>query len=269
LYEVMSYDRWGRWQPISWEKRVEINAQVPLNRTAAITSFCFGDLDGKPTGTIDASTLLKYAADNERVDTAVRNKFGHYLQYFTAGKLASWESDALGSVALILLLDVFPRKMFRGTRRQFSYDPEAQRIALNTIQNFWDQIQNPVLRMIVLGPLRNSESLEYQQAAQKYFDDILETFPTHGNSGFVRSSRNLFDLSLAAIQKFGRFPDRNELLGRPSKVEEVKSLYDGTVMNGTYELIRSERMRIAGWEGSQRKKGAARVRNAVTGTEFV
>lgn len=265
----MSYDRWGRWKPVDWEKRVNVNQQVPLNRTAAITQFCFGDLDGRTDGNLDNTALLRFATKSERTDTAVRNKFGHYLQYFTAGKLKDWESDPLGVVALCVLLDVFPRQMFRGTRRQYSYDPEAQRIALAAIKNgIYDQIQNPVLRMIVLGPLGHSENMDYQEFAQKLFDALLAGFATHGNVGFVRSTRATFDLQFGAIKTFGRFPDRNELLGRPSKTEEVKSLYDGTVMNSNFELVRSERMRIAGWESSGRKKGAARVKSAVMGTVF-
>jgi len=272
LYEdgVMSYDRWGRWQPVSWEKRVEVNKQVPVNRAAAITAFCFGDLDGDASSKVDSTALIKLTVGGERLDTAIRNKFGHFLQYFTANKLTDWEGDALGAVALTVLLDIFPRRMFRGTRRQFAYDPEARRVAINAIKNgLYDSIGSPVLRLILLGPLRNSEDIKLQEFAKALFDQILVDFATHPNIGIIRSSQFLFDLSLAAIKKFGRFPDRNELLGRPSKVEEVKSLYDGTVMNGEYELKRSERMRIAGWESSGRKKGAKRVQHVVTGTELI
>jgi len=253
----MSYDRWGRWKAVTWERREARRGTVPVNRADGILDFIFGDLDGSSGEKVDAipaAKLIKYNQNNQKNDTALRNRFGHFLQYFTANKLVDWESTPKGVLALVLLLDVFPRKMYRGTRRMYAYDSEAERIVLQALQNgIYDQISNPVLRCICLGPLRNSETVANQEGAKKLYDEILQEFPTHGNIGWVRSNEFIFERSLEAIKRFGRFPDRNELLGRPSKTEEVKALYDGTVMNSNGELKRSDRMKIADWGNINRK----------------
>lgn len=254
----MSYDRWGRWKPVTWERVEARRGTVPVDRADGILDYTFGDMDGSSGEKVDSipsAKLIQFSQNNQKNDTALRNRFGHFLQYFTANKLVDWESTPKGVLALILLLDVFPRKMYRGTRRMYAYDAEAERIVLQALQNgIYDQIASPVLRSIFLGPLRNSESLVNQQGAKKLYDEILAEFPTHANVGWVRSNEFKFTRALEAIRRFGRFPDRNELLGRPSKTEEVKALYDGTVMNSNGDLKRSDRMKIADWGDVKRSK---------------
>lgn len=247
----MAYNRWGRWKAVTWEKREARRGTVPVDRADAVLDYMFGDLDGSSGNKVDsipAAKLVKLSQNSEKTDTAVRNRFGHFHQYFTANKLVDWESTPKGVIAMVVLLDHFPRKMYRGTRRQYSYDGEAQRIVLQALQNgIYDQIQSPVLRTILLAPLRNSESIVNQKGGKKLFAEILAEFPTHPNIGWVRSNEFLFERSYDAIERFGRFPDRNDLLGRPSKTEEVRALYDGTVMNSNGELKRSDRMKIENW----------------------
>lgn len=252
----MAYNRWGRWKPVTWERREARRGTVPVDRADAVLDYMFGDMDGssgvKQDG-IPAAKLVKLSQNSEKTDTAVRNRFGHFHQYFTANKLVDWESTVKGVVALVVLLDHFPRKMYRGTRRQYAYDDEAQRIVLQALQNgIYDQIQCPVLRTVLLAPLRNSESMQNQNGAKKLFAEILAEFPIHANIGWVRSNEFLFERSHSAISRFARFPDRNDLLGRPSKVEEVRALYDGTVMNSNGELKRSERMKMTDWDAVDR-----------------
>lgn len=216
-----------------------------MNRAVSITDFVFGDLD---SDSFSAAKLIRLQSGSEKNDAAVRNRFGHYLQYFTAAKLGDWESTPLGVIGLCILLDVFPRQMFRGTRRQYAYDSEAQRVIVSALENgIYDQIKNPVLKCILLGPLRNAEDINLQRTGYNLYLRILEEYATHPNIGWVRSNGHMFEKSFKAIETFGRFPDRNELLGRNSKTEEVRALYDGSIMNSNFECKRSDRMRIANW----------------------
>ena len=131
------------------------------------------------------------------------------------GELDSWAGDADGALALLILLDQFPRNAFRGTARMFESDAKARRIARGAIEAGFDQGVEHDLRNFFYLPFAHSENLADQ-------DRCVELARELGGEE-LRYAIIHRDI----IEKFGRFPHRNEALGRATTPEERKFLAGG------------------------------------------
>jgi uncharacterized protein (DUF924 family) len=149
-------------------------------------------------------------------DQEVRTKFGATHETAATGSLSAWEATPLGTLALLLLLDQFPRNMFRGTPRAFATDPLARSIARRALERGFDEQVNKELRSFFYLPFMHSEELADQERC-------LALYQALGNEEGIKYAK----LHLDAIKRFGRFPHRNEILGRPSRPEEVAYLEGG------------------------------------------
>jgi len=136
------------------------------------------------------------------------------------GRLEDWRNGPRSCLALVLLLDQFPRNMFRGTARAFATDPKARELSRHAIESGFDRALSPLMRMFLYLPLEHSENLDDQLdsvrlscalAAENHdYSEILEHAEQH----------------LEIIRRFGRFPARNRALGRQSTQEEMDFLKD-------------------------------------------
>jgi uncharacterized protein (DUF924 family) len=134
------------------------------------------------------------------------------------GRLGDWKNEPRSCLALVLLLDQFPRNMFRGTARAFATDPKARELSRNAIASGFERELTPLMRMFLYLPLEHSENLDDQLesvrlscalAAENHdYSEILEQAEQH----------------LEIIRRFGRFPGRNRALGRQSTQEEMDFL---------------------------------------------
>jgi uncharacterized protein (DUF924 family) len=149
-------------------------------------------------------------------DQEVRAKFLATHETAAAGSLSAWEATPLGTLALLLLLDQFPRNMFRGTPRAFATDSQARSIARHALEHGFDAQVSKELRTFFYLPFMHSEELADQERC-------LALYQALGNEEGIKYA----DLHLDAIKRFGRFPHRNEILGRPSRPEEVTYLEGG------------------------------------------
>jgi uncharacterized protein (DUF924 family) len=134
-----------------------------------------------------------------------------------AGLLAHWQRQPGECLALILLLDQFPRNMFRGTARAFATDALALAAAQRAVAGGFDRSMQPVERMFVYLPFEHAESLEEQAKARELTKPLAE-FPETADA--YRYAVLHHDI----IARFGRFPHRNAPLGRVSTPEEAKFL---------------------------------------------
>jgi uncharacterized protein (DUF924 family) len=148
-------------------------------------------------------------------DAEFRTRFLQAHEAATRGELDSWAADAQGALALLILLDQFPRNAFRGTARMYASDAKARAIARSAIAIRFDLSVEPDLRNFFYLPLMHSEDLADQQQAVALARAI-------GGEAlrFALMHRDI-------IERFGRFPHRNEMLGRASTPEEQKFLADG------------------------------------------
>lgn len=143
----------------------------------------------------------------------------HFLvthQAAAMGKLDAWEMNPEGALALVLLLDQFPRNMFRGTDRAFANDEMARSVAQRAIKRGFDKKVPAVLRSFFYLPFEHSENLADQEICVKLVRAMKD-----------KELLRWAELHRQIIKKFGRFPHRNGILGRSSTAEEAAYLENG------------------------------------------
>ena len=147
-------------------------------------------------------------------DALVRERFLGLTRHALTGDLDAWSAAATGGLALVLLLDQFPRQIWRDTAMAFAGDPQALPLSLQAVERGWLEAEpEQARRQFWLMPLMHSEDLAVQEAALPLF----ERFSDSRTADFARRHRDV-------IARFGRFPHRNALLGRVSSAEELSFL---------------------------------------------
>ena len=148
-------------------------------------------------------------------DAEVRRRFLAAHEAAAAGKLTAWEQSAEGALALLILLDQFPRNMFRGEARAFATDPLARAVASRAILNGFDGAL-PDLRSFFYLPFQHSEDLKDQERG-------VALYKASGDADGLKWA----ELHADIIRRFSRFPHRNAILGRVSTPEEQAFLDGG------------------------------------------
>ena len=152
---------------------------------------------------------------DEAFDAEFRERFLPAHEAAGRGELAGWAATAEGALALLLLLDQFPRNAFRGSARSFATDPLARTVAQAALARGLDRQVAPELRNFFYLPFMHSEWLPDQDLVLP----LCEQLP--GDAGrYARIHRDI-------IERFGRFPHRNPLLRRVSTHEEQAFLAAG------------------------------------------
>lgn len=147
-------------------------------------------------------------------DRLVRERFFGLTRRAIAGELATWGQDPDSSLALVLLLDQFPRQIWRESAMAFSGDGPALVLSQAVVEKGWLAAEpQQARRQFWLMPQMHSEDLAVQEAAIPLF----EQFTDARTAEFARRHHDV-------IARFGRFPHRNGLLGRMSSVEELAFL---------------------------------------------
>ena len=149
-------------------------------------------------------------------DDQIREQFFGTYEAAAAGKLSSWEHSAQDALALLILLDQFPRNMFRGDARTFATDPLARAIAAGAIVRGFDSQVSAELRGFFYLPFEHSEDLADQERG-------IAFYKASGDADGLKWAEIHADI----IRRFGRFPHRNAVLGRATTPAEQKFLDDG------------------------------------------
>jgi len=148
------------------------------------------------------------------VDQLLQERFLGLTRRAISGDLDAWGTEATGGLALVLLLDQFPRQIWRDTAMAFAGDSQALALSLKAVERGWLEAElEQARRQFWLMPLMHSEDLAVQEAALPLF----ERFSDPRTADFARRHRDV-------IARFGRFPHRNALLGRVSSAEELAFL---------------------------------------------
>jgi len=150
-------------------------------------------------------------------DAAVRSRFLALHEEAAAGALAGWKKDAGDCLALIVLLDQFPRNMHRGSPRAFATDALALDAARHALAHGHDRGMQPLERMFVYLPFEHAESLEAQGRCCELMAALAGFPETADVPRYAVAHRDI-------IARFGRFPHRNAALGRASTPEEIEFL---------------------------------------------
>lgn len=158
-----------------------------------------------------------------QADELIRERFGDVTRDAAAGKLTAWEAGPRRRLALILLLDQFPRNIFRGTARAFAQDRLALPLTLSGMQLGADATLDPVERIFFYMPLMHSEDLEVQEESAAAFRRLCAEAPVELQGIFQASLKSAVE-HRDIIARFGRFPHRNRSLGRETTADEASWL---------------------------------------------
>lgn len=161
----------------------------------------------------------KWYAKDEAFDAEIRERFEDLHHSAARGELADWEVDWQGALALLILLDQFPRNMFRGSAHAFATDPLARSVTEAALAGKLDQQCPAELRVFFYMPLEHSEML----ADQDRCVTLCEALDAASGSEWSKWARLHRDI----ISRFGRFPHRNAALGRRATDEEQEFLDQG------------------------------------------
>jgi uncharacterized protein (DUF924 family) len=186
-----------------------------------ILDFWFG------TNPDDAAVAKEQAelwwSKNRETDEKMRQRFEESVRAAAAGELNEWRTTARGRLALIILTDQFPRNIYRETARAFSCDSKALAWCLDGLDERIDLELRPIERVFFYLPLEHAESREHQAKAVECFTELVASIPTEQRSTF----EEYLDFAMRhrdIIERFGRFPHRNNILGRESTAEELAFL---------------------------------------------
>ena len=174
-----------------------------------VLDFWFGPSDSATRGAFRAA----WFAVDPAFDREIRERFLPLYEEAAAGRLNDWKTTPESCLALVLALDQFPRNMFRGSPRAYGTDAEALATAGFAMAAEYDAILPHFTRKFLYMPYMHSERLADQERSVALFEDL-------GEEASLKAALRHFEI----IERFGRFPHRNAVLGRPSSPEEVAFL---------------------------------------------
>lgn len=218
---------------------------IAIDRLQAVLDFWFPpawDRNSKPPESVfpywfgvksenhKFSSLSK--EEQEKFDQEIREKFIEDLKLSTqkneTGYFNSWKTDKQGILGLIILQDQMARNIFRKKAEAFNYGDFTIELLTELLRNRDDKSYKFYERMFMYLPLEHSENITHQNLCVDLYKELEKDYE---NDEFLKQAANRF-LNFAirhqsVVQKFGRFPHRNEVLGRVSTEEEIKYLNDG------------------------------------------
>ncbi len=180
----------------------------------SVLDFWFGAADSAGYGEIHKSWFSK----DEAFDRQIRERFGALIEQALRGEYAEWAADALSALAQILLLDQFTRNAFRGTARAFAGDARALAAASRMVGSRQDEALPTFMRSFVYMPFEHAEGLATQDEALRLFKRLV------AGTDDPQKLVDFAECHRAIVERFGRFPHRNDILGRQSTAEEIEFL---------------------------------------------
>lgn len=194
---------------------------MPDSAIDDILDFWFGSLD--QDGCADSEHSARWWKKDAAFDEEIGRRFGRVYRSIRAGELDGWLTEPRGRLAQVIALDQFSRNMFRGTPDSFAGDPRAREIALDALRHGDDSALPRDQRFFLYMPLMHSEDLALQDRMIELFTALRDSAPPalrEKSAGYLKYAEMHRDI----IRRFGRFPHRNAILGRPSSREELAFL---------------------------------------------
>jgi len=204
--------------------------------SGAILDYWFSSLDDATS--LDPETepfrtcYARWYGKQKEIDDEIRARFEVPLAHVTREgsrwdeTLDEWRRAPKGLLALTILLDQFPRNMHRDSPAMYAHDPLALVVATQAIREYEDAPLSLVERMFLYLPLMHVENVTLEQAMVRRFEGLVELARAESphNQGFFEMALDYARRHCAVVEMFGRFPHRNEILGRRSTPEELEFL---------------------------------------------
>lgn len=186
-----------------------------------VLDYWFGPRDGAEWGKM----RKLWFTGGKQADDEIRERFAGLHARAVAGELDDWQTSAEGSLALVIVLDQFSRNLHRGTKDAFAADAKGLALAKKAIDAGFDRAVLPVQRWFFYLPFEHTEDLAEQRRAVELFGALPDDEAKTVGLDYAKQHADV-------IERFGRFPHRNEMLGRESTPEEAKWLAEGGVRFG-------------------------------------
>lgn len=183
------------------------------DRAEAVLDFWFGAAGTPEEGTV----RREWFAAEPAFDARIAAEFGETIEAALAGECDAWARSAQTACALVIVVDQFTRNVFRGTPRMFEGDRLALHTARRIVAERWDDSYDALQRWFCYMPFEHSESIDDQRESLRLFGALRE-HPLAGGAWRWAKSHH------AVIERFGRFPHRNAILGRVSTPAETAFL---------------------------------------------
>lgn len=164
----------------------------------------------------------RWFSGGDAFDREIVECFGATIDAALAGRLDDWAATPEGALALVVLLDQFTRSAYRGTPRAFAGDERALAVARQLLDGGADAALPPLQRWFVLMPLEHAEDLALQEECVRRFEALLADAGAHRDA--IASALDYARRHRGVVARFGRFPHRNDVLGRASTPAEVEFL---------------------------------------------
>ena len=178
---------------------------------AEVLDFWFGAPDSPERGRARKAWFVK----SDAFDQSIRERFAATTLAARRGELDHWSDTPLAGLALLILLDQFPRNLHRGSADAFASDARALSVARTLLGRGFDRVLRPVERLFVYLPFEHSEDLAVQRTSLALFEALARDGQDN-----VDYARRHYEF----ILRFGRFPHRNAALGRASTPQELAFL---------------------------------------------
>lgn len=173
--------------------------------TKQLLEFWLGSAEPKEM----ASHRAQWWAKDADFDQRIQNDFKNLFNQACAGQLDHWKDSPLGCTALIILLDQFPRNLFRNDGQAFATDVQARDLTRHALEKGYDQTLPMGAKLFLYLPLEHSENLDDQNQSVA----LMKAMGDEGYHDFALKHHVI-------IARFGRFPHRNMALGRENTPEE-------------------------------------------------
>jgi uncharacterized protein (DUF924 family) len=193
-----------------------------MNDIEHVLDFWFGACG--PDGALDSKKQKMWFGNGRQFDAVIHTSFGALHERVVRSELdQEWSVTPRGRIALIVVLDQMSRHIHRGTPAAFAQDPAAQRLAVTGVEKSMDRELIPAQRVFFFLPFEHAEDLELQRLGVRCFDGLARTVAEPCRKEY-ESLADYARRHCEIVERFGRFPHRNQLLGRVSTPEEIKFL---------------------------------------------
>ncbi len=183
-----------------------------------VLTFWFEDVVARP-GALGAQVKRWYSGGKE-MDAALTGRFGATVEALSNGLADEWPKQGpRGRLAAIIALDQFSRSIHRRSPKAFASDPLALRLAREAVARGEDQQLDPIERWFIYMPFEHSEDMADQREAVRLFERLMSAATDDTRASF-QSALDYARRHAEVIEQFGRFPHRNDVLGRASTPEE-------------------------------------------------
>lgn len=187
-------------------------------RPEDVLSFWLGEPGADPY----AKSELWWKKD-PAFDRECRERFQATLEAGVRGELSEWEKTPKGRLALVILYDQLSRNMFRDTPRAFAQDPLARDLTLRALDAGDERVLSPIERQFLYMPLMHAEDVDLQRRCVACFERLVVDAPADKRAMY-ESSLDFARRHADIVERFGRFPHRNAVLGRATTKEEAEFL---------------------------------------------